>query len=38
MLKDVFKWTGFFESNLSAAEWAWRLVTLAVLAAGGTTA
>lgn len=38
MLRDVFKWTSFFESNLSAAEWAWRLVTLVVIAGGGTTA
>lgn len=38
MLKKFFQWTGLFESNLSAAEWAWRLVTLAVVAGGGTTA
>ena len=38
MLKKLFKWTGLFESNLSAAEWAWRLFTLAVVAGGGTTA
>ncbi len=38
MLKKFFEWTGLFESNLSAAEWAWRLVTLAVIAGGGTTA
>ncbi len=38
MLKKISEWTGLFESNLSAAEWAWRLVTLAVVAGGGTTA
>lgn len=38
MLKKFFEWTGIFESNLSAAEWAWRTVTLVVVAGGGTTA
>lgn len=38
MVKKLFAWAGLFESNLSAVEWAWRLVTLAVVAAGGTTA
>ncbi len=38
MLKKLSEWTGLFESNLSAAEWAWRLVTFAVVAGGGTTA
>jgi len=38
MLKKISEWSGLFESNLSAAEWAWRLVTLAVIAGGGTTA
>lgn len=34
----IFVWSGLFESNLSAAEWAWRLFAFAVVAAGGTTA
>ena len=38
MLKPLFKFTGLFESNLSAAEWAWRILTLLTVAAGGTTA
>ncbi len=38
MLKKLFRWAGLFESNLSAAEWAWRIVTLIVVASGGTTA
>jgi len=38
MPKKLFEWTGLFESNLSAAEWAWRLLTLAIVATGGTTA
>ena len=37
-MKKLFEWTGLFESNLSAAEWAWRLITLAIVAGGGTTA
>lgn len=37
-MKKLFEWTGLFESNLSAAEWAWRLITLAIIAGGGTTA
>jgi hypothetical protein len=37
-VKNFFHWTGLFESNLSAADWAWRLVTLMVVAGGGTTA
>jgi hypothetical protein len=38
MLDKFFKWTGLFESNLSAVEWAWRLLTIVVVAGGGTTA
>lgn len=38
MLKKLTEWSGLFESNLSAAEWAWRLFTLCVVAGGGTTA
>jgi len=38
MLRKFFEWVGVFEANLSAAEWAWRLLTLAVIAGGGTTA
>jgi hypothetical protein len=38
MLKKFFHWSGLFESNLSAAEWAWRILTLIVVASGGTTA
>ena len=37
-MKKIFEWTGLFESNLTAAEWAWRLITLAIIAGGGTTA
>lgn len=37
-MKKLFHWTGLFESNLSAAEWAWRIVTLIVVVSGGTTA
>ena len=37
-MKKIFEWTGLFESNLTAAEWAWRLITLAIVAGGGTTA
>lgn len=38
MLKKLSDWTNLFATNLSAAEWAWRLVTLVVVAGGGTTA
>lgn len=38
MLKKLFRWAGLFESNLSAAEWAWRIFTFFVVAGGGTTA
>ncbi len=38
MLKKISEWAGIFESNLSAAEWAWRLTTLAVVLGGGTMA
>jgi hypothetical protein len=38
MLKKLTEWTSLFDSNLSAAEWAWRLITLVVIAGGGTTA
>lgn len=38
MLQRLFRWTGFFESNLSAADWAWRIATFLVIAGGGTTA
>lgn len=38
MLKKLFHWSGLFESNLSAADWAWRLITFVVVAGGGTTA
>ena len=37
-MNKLFHWTGLFESNLSAADWAWRLITLAVVAGGGTSA
>ena len=37
MKKKLFEWIGLFESNLSAAEWAWRLVTILVVIGGGTT-
>jgi hypothetical protein len=37
-MKNLFKWTGLFESNLSAIEWGWRLFTLALVSGGGTTA
>lgn len=36
-MSKLFKWTGLFESNLSAAEWAWRVITIAITAVGGTT-
>lgn len=38
MLKKLFDYIGIFETNMSAAEWAWRIVTFVVVAAGGTTA
>ncbi|MEC5207380.1 hypothetical protein QF022_002336 [Vogesella perlucida] len=38
MMKKFFEWTGIFESHLSAAEWAWRIITLMVVVGGGTTA
>lgn len=31
------KFIGLFESHLSAAEWAWRIVTVLVVAGGGTS-
>lgn len=38
MFKKLFDWISIFETNLSAAEWAWRLLTFALVAGGGTTA
>lgn len=38
MLKRFLDYVSIFETNLSAAEWAWRILTVLVLAAGGTTA
>jgi hypothetical protein len=38
MSRRFFDWISLFETNMSAAEWAWRIVTFLVLAAGGTTA
>lgn len=38
MSRRFFDWIKIFETNMSAAEWAWRIITLLVLAAGGTTA
>jgi len=38
MLKKLFDYIGIFETNMSAAEWAWRILTFLILAAGGTTA
>jgi hypothetical protein len=38
MSKNFFKWAIFFEGNLSAAEWVWRIITILVVAGGGTTA
>lgn len=37
-IRRFIDWTGHFESNLSAAEWAWRIFTFVVVASGGTTA
>lgn len=37
-MKKLLHLTGLVESNLSAAEWAWRIITLAVVTGGGTTA
>lgn len=37
-MNKILHWAGLFESNLSAAEWAWRIITLVVVAGGGTTA
>jgi hypothetical protein len=37
-MRRALEYIGIFETNLSAAEWVWRLVTLGVIAAGGTTA
>jgi len=38
MSRRFLDWISIFETNMSAAEWAWRIITLLVLAAGGTTA
>jgi hypothetical protein len=38
MFKKFSQLTSLFESNLSAAEWAWRIVTLIIVAGGGTAA
>lgn len=38
MFKKLFGAIDIFGSHLSAAEWAWRIITFAVVAGGGTTA
>jgi hypothetical protein len=37
-MRRFLDWITIFETNMSAADWAWRIITLLVLAAGGTTA
>lgn len=37
MSKKWLELISIFETNLSAAEWAWRIMTFAVIVAGGTT-
>src|SRR5882757_3109731 len=38
MLKKFYHLTEIFETNLSAAEWTWRIFTFLVVVGGGTTA
>lgn len=37
-MKRLLEWVALFDSTLSAAEWIWRLLALAILATGGTAA
>jgi hypothetical protein len=36
--KSFWNWLSIFETGLSAAEWAWRIVTLLIILGGGTAA
>jgi hypothetical protein len=36
--RGVWNWISFFETGLSAAEWAWRIVTFVIIGASGTGA